>query len=586
MRLVTSLGAGGTRSCRPHTGAIRPAWELSGILWTADLRYPADGRLMPIQGGAMGVPDDSYWAVTQPGSVRDDTIGALLRRAAEQAPDTAALVEGVADPERRRRWTYEQLLSDAEICARALLGRFEPGERVAVWANNIPEWTLLQMGAALAGITLVTVDPALRDAELRHVLGQSRSSGVFLRQEYRRNPMAETLAAIGPDLPRLRETVLFENWTEFTASGSSTQPLPAVRPTDPAQIQYTSGTTGRPKGAVLSHNGLVNSARLSYSRLLRLAPGEPVLNAMPLFHTAGSVLATLAPIASVSTHVLMPYFDPALYLRLVAEERSVVFGGVPTMLLALLDHPDFPDTDLSSVRVGLSGGAAVPPDLVRRVETAIGAPMAIIYAQTEASPGITMTDPYADSPQDRAETLGRPLPGIEVSILSPTDGRTVMPVGEAGEICTRGFHVMAGYFDDAGQTANAIDSDGWLHTGDLGTMDERGYCRIAGRLKEMIIRGGENIFPREIENALLAHPDIADIAVVGAPDEYWGEQPVAFVKPRPGANLEESELIAFGRQRLARHKVPRIWRFVDHFPTTGSGKIQKYLLREQASDAG
>jgi fatty-acyl-CoA synthase len=529
----------------------------------------------------------SYWAAVDSDLVVEHTVGSLLREAAERAPATTALVEGLPAPEDRRRWTYAELLDEAEATARALLQRFSPGERIAVWANNIPEWVLLQMGAALAGLTLVTVDPALRSAELRHVLGQSRAAGVFLRTEYRDNPMAATLEGIRSALPHLREAVLFDDWDAFRASGVPTQELPAVSPDDPVQIQYTSGTTGTPKGAVLRHRGQVNNARLSYARLLDMRPGEAWLNTMPMFHTAGSVLATLAPIASLGTHVLMPWFDPALFLRLLAEERSAIFGGVPTMLLALLAHPDLATTDTSSVRVALTGGATCPPDLARRLESTLGVPMAIIYAQTEASPGITMTRPFEDGPKDRTETLGRPLPATEVAVLDPVDRRSIVPPGTTGEMCTRGYHVMIGYFDDPAQTATAIDGDGWLHTGDLASMDERGYCRIEGRLKEMIIRGGENVFPREIEHALLGHPGVHDVAVLGVPDERWGEQIAAFVVPAPGADVGEDALTQYCRDRLARHKVPRIWRFVDRFPTTGSGKIQKFpLLESLASDPG
>ncbi|MEA5360538.1 AMP-binding protein [Amycolatopsis sp., V23-08] len=515
-------------------------------------------------------------------AVRELTVGSLLREAVERAPAAPALVEGVPDPRARRRWSYSDLLTEAEEAARALLGRFQPGERVAVWANNIPEWVVLELAAALAGLTLVTVNPALREDELRHVLSQSRATGIFLVADYRGNPMAETLDRLRPDLPGLRETVLFEDWQAFRASGSPTEVLPAVSPDDPAQIQYTSGTTGTPKGAVLHHRGITNNAVLSYVRTLDMRPGEAFVNPMPLFHTAGCVLATLAPIASQGTQVLLPWFDPGLQLDLIEAERGVVFGGVPTMLLALLGHPRFAGTDLSSVRYALAGGATVPPDLVRRVESAVGVPMSIVFAQTEASPGITMTR-LDDSPSHRAETLGKPLPACEIKIVDPAGG-DVRARGEVGELCTRGYHVMHGYFDRPDQTAEAIDPAGWLHTGDLATMDDEGYLRIEGRVKEMIIRGGENIYPREIEYALLAHPAVADVAVVGVPDPEWGEQVAAFVRLAPGETADEAELFAHVREKLAPHKTPRIWRFVTEFPLTGSGKIKKHELREQLND--
>jgi len=516
---------------------------------------------------------------TAGGLVRDETVGSLLRAAAEQAPSDVALVEGLPDPAARRRWRYSELLAESEQVARALLGRFAPGERVAVWANNIPEWVLLEMAAALSGLTLVTVNPALRSQEIRHVLGQSRSAGVFLVREYRGNSLIETLEGIRSDLPELRTVVHLEDWAEFRESGSPTEKLPDVRPEDPAQIQYTSGTTGRPKGAVLRHRGITNNARLSYVRAFDMQPGEVFINPMPLFHTAGCVQGTLAPLASLGTQVLLPGFDPALQLQLTESERAAQLCGVPTMLLGMLAHPAFAGTDLSSVRYALSGGATVAPHLVRRIEEVLGVPMAIVYAQTEASPVITMTE-LDDSPEDRAETIGRPLPGAEVKIVRPA-GEDLARPGEIGELCTRGYHVMAGYFDDPVQTSAAIDEDGWLHTGDLASMDERGYCRIEGRLKELIIRGGENIYPREIEQLLADHPAVADVAVVGVPDPVWGEQVAAFVRTAPGATPDEQELLGYVRAQLASHKAPRIWRFVDEFPLTASGKIQKFALRDQ-----
>ena len=521
----------------------------------------------------------SYWAEPAQGPLGEHTVGSALRAAAEAAPDTVALVEGVADPLARRRWRYDELLAEAEEIARALLGRFVPGERIAVWAGNIPEWVILEMAAALAGLTLVTVNPALRAEELRHVLGQSRVAGVFLQRVYRGRVLPETLVELRHDLPDLREVVLIDRWAAFRGSGSPTERLPVVLADDAAQIQYTSGTTGRPKGAMLRHGAIVDNARLSYVNTFDMQPGEVSVNPMPLFHTAGCVQGTLAPLISLGTHVLVPGFEPRLYLNLVESERAAQFCGVPTMLLGVLNHPDFPGADLSSVRYAISGGATVPADLVRQVESALKVPLAIIYAQTEASPGITMTR-LDDSPEDRATTLGRPLPGAEVKIVGP-DGPDPVPHGVRGELCTRGYHVMAGYFDDPGQTAAAIDEDGWLHTGDLASMDERGYCRIEGRIKDVIIRGGENIYPREIEEVLLSHQSVANVAVLGVPDHTWGEQVAAFVQPAPGRPApDEEELFRLVRQRLAPHKAPRVWRFVEEFPMTASGKIQKFALRD------
>jgi fatty-acyl-CoA synthase len=444
---------------------------------------------------------------------------------------------------------------------------------------------VLEFGAALAGLTLVTVNPALRLSEARHVLSDSQAAGVFLVREYRGVSLAGTMDSLRPELPGLREVVFFDQWDEFVRGagpvpgGARPDPaLPEVQPGDPAQIQYTSGTTGPPKGAMLSHRGIVNNARLSYGRLLGMGRGDTFVNPMPLFHTAGCVLATLGPMTVLAAQVLVPYFDPALVLELVEAERSFVFGGVPTMLVALLGHPDFDPARLTSVRIALAGGASVAPELIRRVESSLGVPFSVIFAQTEASPGITMTR-ADDGAENRATTVGRPLPRTEVKIVDPVTGQTVTP-GQTGELCTRGYHVMLGYLGDVGQ---AVDADGWLHTGDLAAMDDRGYSRIVGRLKEMIIRGGENIYPWEIEQVLAAHPDVIEVAVVGVPDPYWGEQVAAVVRLREPAagSVTDEDLAAFGRDRLARHKVPKIWHRTEAFPLTGSGKVMKHVLREQ-----
>ncbi len=520
----------------------------------------------------------SYWAADRSQPVLDLTVGDALRDAAAEAPYTTALVEGAVDPADRRRWSYAELLEAAERAARALLGRLAPGDRVAVWANNIPQWVILELAAGLAGITIVTVNPALRPQELAYVLGQSQADGVFLVPTYRGSPMAEMVQQVRGDLPALREVVSFADWEAFCAEAAPGRALPAVSPRAPAQIQYTSGTTGSPKGAVLHHRGIVNNARL-YTARLGLAPGNVQLSPMPLFHTAGCVMAVLGEIVTRGTLILPPYFDPGLMLELIAAERPDTVGGVPTMLIGMLDHPGFATTDTSPVRRLLTGGAVVPPELVGRVEAAFGAPVSIVFAQTEASPVITQTSPQ-DAAGDRAHTLGLPLPQTEVKITDPASGQTVAP-GMIGEVCTRGYHVMTGYFRDRARTAAAIDADGWLHTGDLASMDERGYCSIAGRLKDMIIRGGENIYPREIEQVLFAHPAVADVAVVGVPDATWGEQVAAFIRPASGQEPDPGELFAYCRQHLAPHKTPRYWTVVEQFPLTPSGKVQKFMLRER-----
>lgn len=534
----------------------------------SDATDPRDNYGTPV-----GATRDAYWR-GRVVPIVDLTVGGLLQRAASEEPDVDALVEGVKDPALRRRWTYAELLEDSERVARALLTRFTPGSRIALWANNIPEWVILEFGIAIAGMTLVTINPGLRAAELTHVLEDSQASAIFLLREYRGSSMQETLETVAGDLEHLRHIVYFDELAEFLASADGTISLPEVRASDSAQIQYTSGTTGPPKGAVLHHRGLVNNTILSYGNTFDLQRGESWVNVMPLFHTAGCVLNTLYPLWAMATHVLVPSWDAETHLEIVSSERSVSIGGVPTMLSALLDHPRVHDLDFSSLRAALSGGAPVDPGLIDRVEDTFGVPLSLVYAQTEASPVITTTR-LSDSAEDRRRTLGRPIPGIDVKIVDPSTGQ-VSEFGAVGEICTRGFHVMTGYLNDVG--AGTIDDDGWLHTGDLASMDERGYCTIAGRLKEMIIRGGENLYPWEIEQAILAHPDVDDVVVVGVPDAYWGEVPVAVV--RSALQISDSELETHCAPLLSRHKVPRRWVRRTEFPQTPTGKILKRELRE------
>ena len=521
----------------------------------------------------------AYWPADTSSPVMETTIGGVLRAAAERAPDQPALISGDPDPARRRQWRYGELLAGAERAAQALLARFEPGDRVAVWAANCPEWVLLEFAAGLAGVTLVTVNPAYQADELAHVLGHSGARGVVLAADYRGSSLPAILASVRGRLPRLREVIPLGEWDRFCASGGGS--LPEVDPADPAQILYTSGTTGRPKAAVLTHRGLTNNARLA-GAAIGMRAGQSLVNPMPLFHVAGGGLLTLGIVQSTGTQVLMPHFDPGLALELTETYRGVCFGGVPTMLTALLSHPSLARRDLSSLRYALSGGAPVPAELVRRVEATLGIPFVITFAQTESSCSITVSRP-GDTPGDRAETVGRTLPQTEVKIIDPRTGVTLAP-GTVGEICTRGYLVMLGYLNDAEATGAAIDSDGWLHTGDLGSMDERGYCRIAGRIKEMIIRGGENIYPREIEAVLQNHPAVAEVAVVGVADRFWGEVVGAVIRTAADPPPTEAELSEFCRGWLAAYKIPARWLFTSSFPLTSTGKIRKDVLSAQLAD--
>src|SRR6266700_3203162 len=513
----------------------------------------------------------SHWPARALTPLLETTVGGVLRAAVWRAPDRVALIE-----ESRWEWTYGELLDEAERVARGLLTRFAPGEPVAVWAGNGADWVLLEFAAGLAGLTLVTVNPAYQAEELAHVLGHSGARGVFLRG----GAQAGILAGVRDRLPLLRVVLTLGEWPGLRPAGDGGT-LPEVDPADPAQILYTSGTTGRPKAAVLTHRGLTNNARLA-AEAIGLRAGDVLVNPMPYFHVAGCGLITLGLVQTLGTQVVLPRFDPGWMLELIERYRGTVIGGVPTMLTALLAAAARAPRDLSSLRIALSGGATVPPELVRQVEAEFGVPFTLTFAQTESSCSITVTR-VSDTEADRAETLGRPLPQTEVKIADVATEATV-PCGTVGEICTRGYLVMDGYLGDPEATAAAIDADGWLHTGDLGSMDERGYCRIAGRIKEMIIRGGENIYPREIEAVLTSHPGVAEAAVVGVPDRFWGEVVGAVI--RPAFDVAEAELADYCRGRLAACKTPVRWLFTDGFPLTSTGKIRKDVLSAQLAEAG
>jgi fatty-acyl-CoA synthase len=520
----------------------------------------------------------SLWVPDLSEPVLDATIGDALRDAAASWGEKTALVEGHPSQDRRRRWSFASLLDEAEKVARAFLGRFAPGEHVAVWAANVPEWVLIEFGAALAGITLVTVNPAYLGKELGYVLRQSKASGAFVQPNYRGRDLIAVLDAARPELPQFREAISLSSWLEFLTSGSPHQRLPLVVPDDVAQIQYTSGTTGFPKGARLTHRNLVNNGRF-YACTIGAGAADVWINPMPMFHTAGCGLATLGALQTGGTQVLPPHFDPALMLDLIESEHGTIVLCVPTMLIRLLDHSDAAGSkDLSSWRLTTLGGAPVPPELVRRAQTEHGMKVAIGFGQTESSPYVTHTLPDDPHPQWFL-TVGRPMPQTAVKIIDTATGAT-LPIDQIGEICVRGYMVMKDYFDDPEATAIALDADGWLHTGDLGSMDEFGYCRVQGRLKDLIIRGGENIYPREIEDLLYNHPAVAGACIVGVPDQDWGEIIVAFVQLKPNSEANANVLTNFCREHLASYKVPRIWKFVTEFPQTASGKMQKFVLRE------
>jgi fatty-acyl-CoA synthase len=516
-------------------------------------------------------------------AVRDITIGDALTEIARAYPDSTALIRGAPDPADRQEWSYLQLYETAQQIAQALLARFRPGERVAIWAPNLPEWVMLEYGCALSGVILVTVNPSYQADELAYVLKQSGASGLFLVDNYRGNPMRQHLERIRGDCPDLREVVdLQADWQAFLGwAPNEALPLPDLTPDDACMIQYTSGTTGFPKGALLHHRGLVNNGAHT-SAITGLGAGGVSMGIMPLFHTAGCVLAVLGALAQHAALVVVETFEPGLVLELMETYGAQGMMGVPTMLIAMIEHPSFPERNLSSVDAICSGGATVPADLVRRLEKTVGAPFTIVFGQTECSPVAQMTRPD-DTPEDKAETLGAPMPNTEAKIVDPETGETV-PIGQLGEYCTRGYHVMLGYWENPEATQKTIDEEGWLHTGDLCSMDERGYCKIEGRLKDMIIRGGENIYPREIEELLFQHPDVGEVAVVGLPSERMGEEVGAFLRAAPGCTLNRDALFEHVRAHLSPQKTPRFWYEVESYPMTGSGKIQKFELRKQWQD--
>jgi acyl-CoA synthetase (AMP-forming)/AMP-acid ligase II len=529
---------------------------------------------------------DSYWPADTSRPVLELTAGDLLRRAAADVPDRTALIE-TAPPgatltgadRADRRWTYAQLLTDAEHAAAWLGSRFSPGEHVAVWAPNVPEWVVLQYGASLAGLVLVTANPALREVELEYLLRQSRAAGVVHLDAFRGTDMAATVQRVRARLPELREVISLTGWLEHIG-GTAPRQLPRVAAGDAAQIQYTSGTTGYPKGALLHHRGLVTNAAFVTARA-GLPRGVVWVSALPLFHTAGCGLSVLGTAVVAGTLVLAQSFVPDLVLAAIQERRAYVFGGVPAMYAALLAHPGFEEYDLSSCQVVMSGGDSVPATLVDAAERGFGARFSTVYGQTELSPILAQTSPD-DSAQDKRATTGRPLWQAEVRIVDPSSG-AVLPVGEPGEIRARGYQVMLGYHEMPEATAAAIDADGWLRTGDLATMDERGYLRVTGRLTDLIIRGGENIYPREIEAALTRHPGVAAAAVLGVPDADWGEQVAAVITPA-GPAPTAAELHGHLRGLLAPHKTPSRWYVCGTVPANAMGKVQKFQLRRWIAD--
>lgn len=511
--------------------------------------------------------------------VRDTTIGEILRIRAERTPDAMAVAVVSPGGEISRDSTvglsYGQLLKRAHDVAASLLSRFSPGERVAIWAPNCIEWIEFEFGAALAGITFVTINPSAQARELRFILEQSNACGLFAVEQYRGNPIWEIARTVVAQMPAIRELARLDDLDALHHKGPPVMALPDVQPCDPAMILYTSGTTGAPKGVVLAHKGVTNNSRFLFGRLDPPAR-KPIVTSIPLFHVGGCVGALLGSIQHGCPLILLSLFDPALTLELVERHGAGTVTGVPTMIFALIEQQEKLHFDLSSLQRILCGGSLVAPELVRRARSVLGAGLQNIYGQTETSGVLTQT--YLDDRiEDTAHTVGQPLPMTQISIRDIRTG-AALPVSAVGEICARGYGIMQSYYQNPNATAAAFHSGGWLRTGDVGTMDSRGYVRVTGRVKEMIIRGGENIFPAEIENVLLEHPSVAEVAVVGLPDERWGEVVACFVRVASGKTFDERELIGYCRSQISAQKTPSRWVAVENWPMTGSGKIHKLAL--------
>jgi fatty-acyl-CoA synthase len=537
------------------------------------------------------------------------TIPEHVAATAARHPDT----EAVVSLPQQRRLAYRELSGEVDRLARGLLGiGLGKGDRVGIWSTNNIEWLLLQLATARIGAVLVNINPAYRP---RDALQRSGVQCLFTIPAFRHSDYVAMLTELLPQLaqssgtglsceslPALRRVVIYDpaspaetqrpqpgftTWAEVLAAGNGTETpaldaaTAALDPDEAINIQYTSGTTGFPKAVVLSHHNILNNAWFS-ARAMHFGAHDRLCVPVPFYHCFGMVLANLLCL-SVGACIVIPceHFEPLAVLQAIGSERCTALHGVPTMFIALLEQPRFGEFDLTSLRTGIMAGAPCPPALMQRVMHDLHCPEILIgYGETEASP-LTHLTTRDDTLARRTETVGRNLPHQEVKVVDTGSGRTVAP-GGIGEICFRGYHIMQGYYGDAEATARAVDAHGWLHSGDLGRMDADGYLRITGRLKEMIIRGGENIYPREIEDFLFTHPKIAGVAVFGIPSDFYGEQVMAWIQLHPGEQATAGEIRAFCQGRIAHFKVPEYIRFVEEFPMTVTGKLQKFRMREMA----
>ncbi|WP_068252647.1 AMP-binding protein [Janibacter corallicola] len=529
----------------------------------------------------------SYTSGTSDAPLLGDTIGDNLERTVAAHGDRDALV----DMPSGRRWTYTELLADVDALARGLLARgVAAGDRVGIWAPNCPEWTMLQYATARMGAILVNINPAYRTHELTYVANQSGMRMLVSAQSHKSSDYRSMIDEALPEIPGLTEVVYIgdPSWDDLVAGGSSVSQEELERqgagltPDDPINIQYTSGTTGFPKGATLSHHNILNDGYF-VGELIHYTEQDRICIPVPFYHCFGMVMGNLAATSHGACMVIpAPSFEPEATLRAVVEEKCTSLYGVPTMFIGELGLPDFAEYDLSTLRTGIMAGSTCPVEVMKQVVAEMNMDeVAISYGMTETSPVSTMTRTDDDLAR-RTETVGRSMPHVESKVIDPVTGVTV-PRGETGELCTRGYCVMLGYWEDPEKTAEAIDRARWMHTGDLATMDDDGYISIVGRIKDVVIRGGENVYPREVEEFLYTHPAIADVQVIGVPDDHYGEEIMAWVVLRPGHDALTAEQVReFASGKLAHYKIPRYVHVTEEFPMTVTGKVRKVEMRERS----
>jgi fatty-acyl-CoA synthase len=516
----------------------------------------------------------------------EETIGRNFERTVRANPDAEALVEVASN----RRWTYGELNTEIDITARSLMALgIEKGERVGIWAPNCAEWTVVQYATAKIGAILVNINPAYRTHELAYVLNQSGIRTLISATEFKTSDYVRMVEEVRAETSALQEVLFLgtDDWfalrnrADAVTEDQLRDRMAGLTNTDPINIQYTSGTTGFPKGATLSHRNILNNGFFT-TELINLGPDDRLCIPVPFYHCFGMVMGNLGCTSHGTTMVIpAPGFDPGLTLAAIEKERCTGVYGVPTMFIAMLGHADFASRDLSSLRTGIMAGSVCPVEVMKRCVNEMNmTEVAIAYGMTETSPVSCQTH-IDDDLERRTATVGRAHPHVEVQVIDPDTGDTVER-GQTGEFCTRGYSVMLGYWNDEEKTRDAIDVDGWMHTGDLAVMREDGYCNIVGRIKDMVIRGGENIYPSEIEAFLYTHPDIDDAQVIGVPDDKYGEEICAWIRMKPGSPaLDAAAVREFAQDRLAHYKIPRYVHIVDEFPMTVTGKIRKVDMREE-----